>query len=59
MASIKTETITVWIKPTVKAALKMMVEQQRRSLANMVEVMIRDYCAKNGISINSHSKART
>lgn len=28
-----------------------MAEQERRSLANMVEVLIRDYCERNGIAI--------
>lgn len=50
MAAVKTETITVRIEPAVKAGLKA-AEQERRSLANMIEVMIRDYCERNGIAI--------
>jgi len=43
MAAIKTETITLRIGPAVKLGLKAMAEKERRSLANMIEVMIRDY----------------
>ena len=51
MAAIKTETITVRIEPVVKEGLKAMAERERRSQANMIEIMIRDYCSRNGISI--------
>jgi hypothetical protein len=51
MAAIKTETITVRIEPAVKEGLKAMAERERRSQANMIEVMIRDYCENNGLSI--------
>jgi len=48
----KTETITVRIEPAVKAGLKTMAERERRSLANMIEVMIRDYCGRNAVPID-------
>jgi len=51
MVAIKTATVTIRIDPTVKEGLKMMAEQERRSLANMLEVMIRDYCGRNGVSV--------
>ena len=52
MAAVKTETITVRIEPSVKAGLKAVAEQERRSLANMIEVIIRDYCEQNGVKIH-------
>ncbi|MES1943429.1 hypothetical protein PC39_04925 [Salinisphaera sp. PC39] len=51
MKPTKTETITVRIEPGVKAGLKTMAERERRSIANMIEVMIRDYCGREGIEI--------
>jgi hypothetical protein len=51
MAAVKTETITVRIEPAVKAGLKAVAEQERRSLANMIEVMIRQYCGRSGVTI--------
>lgn len=53
MKAAKTETITVRLQPAVKAGLKAMAEQERRSLANMVEVMIRDYCGRAGVPVES------
>lgn len=52
MKAAKTETITVRIAPAVKAALRAMADQERRSIANMVEVMIRDYCGRNAVPID-------
>jgi hypothetical protein len=52
MLGIKTETITLRIDPDVKGGLRTMAERERRSLANMIEIMIRDYCEKRGISIS-------
>lgn len=51
MAALKTETITVRIEPAVKAGLKAVAEQEHRSLANMIEVMIRQYCGSSGVPI--------
>jgi hypothetical protein len=58
MAAIKSETITVRIEPTVKEGLKAMAEQERRSQANMIEIMIRDYCERNGINIAENGADR-
>jgi hypothetical protein len=51
MPALKTETITVRIEPAVKAGLKAVAVQERRSLANMIEVMIRQYCGRSGVAI--------
>lgn len=51
MKATKTETITVRIEPAVKAGLKEMAERERRSLANMIEVMILDYCGREGVPV--------
>ena len=51
MAAVETETITVRIGPAVKAGLQVAAEQEHRPIANMVEVLIRDYCGRNGIPI--------
>lgn len=51
MATTKTTTITFRIDPALKEALRMAAEREHRSLANMVEVLIRDYCGRNGITI--------
>ncbi|MBM3347291.1 MAG: hypothetical protein FJY55_12450 [Betaproteobacteria bacterium] len=47
----KTSTLTFRIAPALKEALRTAGEREHRSIANMVEVMIRDYCGRNGIKI--------
>lgn len=51
MATTKTATLTFRIDPGVKEALRTAAQQEHRSIANMVEVLIRDYCGRNGIEI--------
>jgi hypothetical protein len=51
MANAKTATLTLRIDPAVKEGLRAIAEQEHRSLANMIEVMIRDYCERNGVAI--------
>ncbi len=51
MATAKTTTLTFRIEPGLKEALRAAAEQEHRSIANMVEVMIRDYCGQVGVPI--------
>lgn len=51
MATGKTATLSFRIEPGLKEALRAAAEQEHRSIANMVEVMIREYCAKSGVEI--------
>lgn len=49
VAVTKTEVVSVRVPPDVKAALVAAAEQERRSLASMVEFMVLDYCRSRGI----------
>jgi hypothetical protein len=51
MATGKTSTLTFRIEPVLKEALRTAADREHRSIANMVEVLIRDYCGRNGITI--------
>jgi hypothetical protein len=51
MIGTKTTTLTLRIDPAIKEGLRAVAHQEHRSLANMVEVMIRDYCGRSGIVI--------
>lgn len=53
MATGKTSTLTFRIEPALKDALRTAADHEHRSLANMVEVMIRDYCGRTGVSIDA------
>lgn len=52
MATGKTTTLTFRIEPALKEALRTAAEGEHRSIANMVEVLIRDYCERTGITIH-------
>jgi hypothetical protein len=51
MATAKTTTLTFRIEPGLKEALRTAAAHEHRSIANMVEVLIRDHCGRNGIAI--------
>lgn len=51
MATTKSTTLTLRIDPDVKEALRTAAEQEHRSITNMVEVLIREYCGRNKIDI--------
>jgi len=51
MAATKTATLNLRIDPILKEALRIASMQEHRSIANMVELMIREHCADKGISI--------
>ena len=48
MALNKTATLTLRIEPNLKEALRRAAELEHRSIANMVEVMIMNYCERHG-----------
>jgi hypothetical protein len=52
MTTVKTTTLTFRINPELKDALRIAADREHRSISNMVEVLIRDYCVHHGISIN-------
>jgi hypothetical protein len=58
MATTKTATLTFRIDPEIKETLRQAAEQERRSLANMIEVMIQDYCERSGVTTPDSSPAK-
>jgi hypothetical protein len=53
LAVTKTEVVSVRVPPDVKAALVAAAEQERRSVASMVEFMVLDYCRTHGIVLRA------
>lgn len=51
MATTKSRTLTFRIEPGLKEALRTAAAREHRSIANMVEVLIHDYCKRNRIAI--------
>jgi len=53
MATAKTTTLTFRIEPELKEALRTAARNEHRSIANMVAVLIRDYCERNDIEVGA------
>ncbi|EGJ12177.1 type II toxin -antitoxin system TacA 1-like antitoxin [Rubrivivax benzoatilyticus] len=53
MAASKTATLTLRIEPEIKQALQRAAELEHRSIANMIEVLIRDHCKAKGIATDA------
>jgi hypothetical protein len=51
MATTKTATLTFRIEPELKEAVCTAAVNEHRSIANMIAVMIRDYCGQVGVEI--------
>jgi hypothetical protein len=51
MANAKTATLSFRIEPCLKDALRAAAAQEHRSIANMVEVLIREHCGRVGVAI--------
>lgn len=45
----KSETLNLRVSPTFKKLLKEAAEHEQRSMVNMLEVLLCDYCDRNGI----------
>ena len=58
MAVTKTEVVSIRVPPDVKAALVAAAEQERRSLATMVEVMVLEYCKAHSVVQKEEGVAR-
>ena len=50
MTASKTATLTLRVEPDIKQALQRAAELEHRSIANMVEVLIREHCRAKGIT---------
>jgi len=47
----KTTTMNLRVDPFIKAAIREAAEREHRSIANMIEILIRQHCKEVGISI--------
>ena len=52
MATGKSTTLTFRIEPALKEGVRAAAVREHRSIANMIAVMIRDYCGRNGVAIS-------
>lgn len=55
MAKTKVSTLNLRIEPGLKEAVREAAAREHRSVANMVEMLIRRHCDRSGISIPEQS----
>jgi len=56
MARTKVSTLNLRVDPAIKDAVRKAAAREHRSVANMVEVLIRRHCDQEGISISEFSQ---
>jgi len=47
----KTETVNLRLSPRMKELLRLAAEREHRTLSNMIEALVLDYCESKGISV--------
>jgi hypothetical protein len=58
MARTKNEVLTIRTTAEVKALLKLAAERERRSAASMIEVLVLDYCERNGVQVTAQPEVQ-
>lgn len=46
----KTETLNLRVTPELKELIRMAAEQERRTIANFIEVLVRQHCRAQGVN---------
>jgi hypothetical protein len=59
MGTNKSVVVSVRVEPRIKLALQEVAGLEMRSVANMVEVMVVDYCRTKNVSVESVSEKAT
>lgn len=54
----KTTTVTFRMNPAIKEMLRIAADKERRSVANMIEVMVVEYAKKMGVEENKVTPKR-
>lgn len=55
MARLKTEVINLRMAPETKALLRVAANREHRTLSNMIEHLLIDYCERHAISCAEHT----
>lgn len=55
MAKTKVSTLNLRVDPAIKDAVREAASREHRSVANMIEVLIRRHCDQQGIDISGQS----
>jgi hypothetical protein len=49
----RTETLNLRVTSELKELVRLAAEREHRSISNLVEVLVREYCTKHGVKANS------
>lgn len=55
---VKTETLNLRVGPSFKSTLRVLAGTEHRSMVNMLEVLLADYCKRKGIKFLNDDEAR-
>lgn len=55
----KTETVNLRLSPRMKELLRIVAEREHRTLSNMIEALVLDYCESKGIPVEAGRKVAT
>ena len=58
MQNNKSETLNLRISPQVKDAIRLVADHEHRSMGNLIEVLVFEYCEKHGLPIPSRTTPR-
>lgn len=47
----KTETVNLRLSPRMKELLRIAAEREHRTISNMIEALVLDFCARRGITV--------
>lgn len=49
----RTETLNLRVTSELKELVRLAADREHRSISNLIEVLVRDYCAKNDVKVDS------
>lgn len=52
---LKTETLNLRVSPELKELVRLAATREHRTIANFIEVLVREHCARQGISADEVS----
>lgn len=53
----KSETLNLRVSPEFKELVRVAAEHESRSISNLLEVLVRDYCQRKGVSPSAETTA--
>jgi len=52
----KTETLNLRVSPELKELVRVAAAREHRTVANLIEVLVRDHCSRHGVAVKAVTK---